>query len=130
MTGAPQSGGMTIIPTSSIDAGALRRAFSQRDVEALLALYTDDATVEVVDHLNQPSAPRRISGREQLRAHLEDVFARDMTHAVDIVASAPDAVGYVLRCTYADGTKVVCAATAELRDGRIAREVGVQAWDA
>ena len=31
---------------------------------------------------------------------------------------------------YADGTKVVCSATAELRDGRIVREVGVQAWDA
>jgi ketosteroid isomerase-like protein len=121
---------MTTIPSSGIDADALRRAFSHRDTEALLALYADDATVEVVDHLNPPSAPRVIRGREQLRAHLDDVFARDMTHTVDIAATAPDALGYVLRCTYADGTKVVCAATAELRDGRIAREVGVQAWDA
>jgi ketosteroid isomerase-like protein len=121
---------MTTIPTSGIDADALRRAYSDRDVAAVLALYADDATVEVVDHLNQPSAPRRISGREELRAHLEDVFARDMTHVVDIVAAAPDALGFVLRCAYADGTKVVCAATAELRDGRIVREVGVQAWDA
>ena len=96
---------MTTIPTSRIDASALRRAFSDRDADALLALYADDATVEVVDHLNQPSAPRTIRGREQLRAHLEDVFARDMTHAVDIVAAAPDALGYVVRCTYADGTK-------------------------
>ncbi len=37
---------------------------------------------------------------------------------------------YTLRCTYADGTKVVCAATAIVRDGLIVREVGVQAWDA
>jgi ketosteroid isomerase-like protein len=121
---------MTTIPSTSIDADAFRRAFSDRDADALLALYADDASVELVDHLNQPSTPRRIRGREELGAHLRDVFAREMTHAVDIVAVAADALGYVVRCTYPDGTKVVCAATAELRDGRIVREVGVQAWDA
>src|SRR6201986_298493 len=112
---------MTTIPTSSIDADALRRAFADRDAEALLALYADEATLEVVDHLNQPSAPPLIRGREELRAHVSDVFGRDMTHAVDIVACAPYALGYVVRCTYADGTKVICAATAEVRHGRIVR---------
>jgi ketosteroid isomerase-like protein len=130
MTGAEELLGMTSIPTSSIDADALRRAFSDRDADALLALYADDATVELVDHVNRPSAARHLRGRDELRAHLQDVFGRDMTHAVDIVAAAPDALGYVVRCTYPDGTKVVCAASAELRDGRIVREVGVQAWDA
>src|ERR1700760_4823113 len=121
MTGMAEIAGMTTISTSGIDADALRRAFSDRDADALLALYADDATVEVVDQLNQPSGPRRLRGRDELRAHLTDVFGRDMTHAVDIVASAPDALGYVVRCTYADGTKVVCAASAEVRDGRIVR---------
>ena len=121
---------MTTIPSSTFDVAALRRAFSDRDAVALLALYADDATVELVDSLNTPSHPRRLSGREEIRAHLEDVFARDMTHAIDIVASAPDALGYTLRCTYAGGMQVICVANAELRDGRIVREVGVQAWDA
>jgi ketosteroid isomerase-like protein len=129
MTGGPECDGMTTIPTSSIES-ALRAAFSDRDAAALLSLYADDATIEVVDHVNQPSAPRRLRGRDELRAHYEDVFGRDMTHAVDIFAASPGALGYTLRCTYADGTKVVCCATAELRDGRIVREVGVQAWDA
>jgi ketosteroid isomerase-like protein len=130
MTSLPEIAGMTTIPTSGIDPDVLRRAFSDRDTAALLALYADDATVELVDNLHQPSAPRCLRGREELRAHLNDAFARDMTHVVDIVAAAPDALGYVLRCTYPDGTKVVCAATADVRDGRIVREIGVQAWDA
>jgi ketosteroid isomerase-like protein len=121
---------MTTIPTSTIDAAALRQAFSDRDAEALLAFYADDATVELVDAQNTPSHPRRIEGRDALRAHLEDVFSRDMTHELDIVAASPDALGYSLRCQYADGMRVTCAATAEVRDGRIVREVGVQAWDA
>jgi ketosteroid isomerase-like protein len=121
---------MTTIPSSTFDVAALRGAFAGRDAAALLSLYADDATIELIDAQHSPSDPRRLSGREQIQAHLEDVFSRDMTHAVDIVAASPDALGYSLRCTYADGMKVVCVANAELRDGRIVREVGVQAWDA
>ena len=121
---------MTTIPTSTIDVAAMRRAFADRDAAAVLAFYADDATVELVDAQHTPSHPQRIEGREALRAHFEDVFSRDMTHAVDIAVASEDALGYSLRCTYADGMKVVCVANAELRDGRIAREVGVQAWDA
>jgi len=52
-----------------------------------------------------------------------------MTHEVDVVVAAPDALGYVLRCTREDGTKLLCAAMSVVEDGRIIREVGVQAWD-
>jgi ketosteroid isomerase-like protein len=121
---------MTTIPTSSFDAAALRRAYSGRDAESLLAHYADDAKVEIVDAQNMPSKPLRLDGKDAIRGHLEDVLARDMTHEVDVVADGPDAVGYVLRCAYPDGTRVLCASTSQLRDGKIVREVVVQAWDA
>jgi ketosteroid isomerase-like protein len=130
MTDRRDSGGMTSISTPTIDVDALRLAYANRSVEGLLALYAEDATVEIVDAVHMPSHPHRLTGREALRAHFEDVFARDMTHETDIVAATPSALGLSLRCTYADGTKVVCAATAVVRDGLIVREVGVQAWDA
>lgn len=115
--------------TSRIDA-ALRGAYANRDASALLALYAEDATVEIVDAVHTPSRPHVLRGRDALRAHFEDLLARDMTHEADIVVATGDALAYSLRCTYVDGgTKVVCAATAEVRDGLIARELGVQAWD-
>ena len=52
-----------------------------------------------------------------------------MSHELDIVAATAEAVGYSLRCSYADGTKVVCGGTSVVRDGLIVREVAVQAWD-
>jgi ketosteroid isomerase-like protein len=116
--------------TSPIDAAALRRAFADRDAAALLALYADDAEIELVDAQNTPSSPRRIKGREAIRAHLEDVLGRDMTHELDIVAAGDESLGYSVRCAYPDGMRVVCVATAQVKDGRIARELGVQAWDA
>jgi ketosteroid isomerase-like protein len=120
---------MTTTTTHTFDASALRRAYSERDLSGALALYDDDARLELVDAKNTPSQPRRVEGRDQIKAHLGDVFERDLSHELDIVAVAPDALGYTLRCRYPDGTLVMCAATAELKDGKIVREVAVQAWD-
>jgi hypothetical protein len=120
---------MSILATGTVDVEALRLAFASRDRHLALELYADDACVEVVNVLNPPSAPLRLSGRNEIGAHLDDVFARGMTHEVDIVVTSPDALGYVLRCIRPDGTKVVCAAMSVVADGRIVREVGVQAWD-
>jgi ketosteroid isomerase-like protein len=120
---------MSTTTTSTFDAAALRHGFDKKDAEELLALYAQDATVEIVDALNPPSKPQRHEGREAVRAHLEDILGRDMSHALDIVAVGDDALGYSLRCVYPDGTRVVCVATAQLRGGKIVREIGVQAWD-
>jgi len=121
---------MTTIPTSTSDATALRNAYSARDAEALLARYADDATVEIVDAQNTPSKPLRLEGKPAIRSHFEDILARDMTHEVDIFAEGGDAVAYVLRCAYPDGTRVLCSAASQLRDGKVVREVVIQAWDA
>ena len=43
-----------------------------------------------------------------------------MTHSVEAVVVGDDALGYSIRCAYPDGTRVLCVATATLRDGRIA----------
>ena len=115
--------------TTTFDVAALRRGFAEHDAAALASLYAPDATVEIADANNPPSRPSRLEGRDAIRAQLEDVLARDMTHELDIVVVADGAVGYSLRCAYPDGTRVLCVSTAQLRDGKIVREVGVQAWD-
>ena len=115
---------------TKFDVAALRRGFADHDAGALASLYAQDAVVEIADAQNPPSRPGRIEGRDAIRAHLEDILARDMTHEVDIIAVGEDSVGYSLRCAYPDGKRVLCATTLQLRDGRVVREVGVQAWDA
>jgi SnoaL-like protein len=120
---------MSTTITSTFDVAALRAAIESRDPAALADLYTDDCVVEIADQTHTPSNPARVEGKAALRAVLDDVYGRDMTHKLGAVAVGPDAIGYTIRCEYPDGTKVLCAGVAELRDGRIARETGVQAWD-
>lgn len=120
---------MSTTITSTFDAAALRAAIEGHNPAALADLYTDDCVVEISDQTNTPSNPSRIEGKAALRAVFDDVYGRDMSHRLGTVAAGPDAIGYTIHCEYADGTKVLCAGVAELRDGKIARETGVQAWD-
>ena len=121
---------MTSISThTTLDGAALRRAFSDRDAAALTALYADDATIEVADAETTPSTPLKLEGRDAIRGYFDDVFARDMTHAVDTLAITEDSAGFSVRCAYPDGIRVVCVATAQLRDGLIVRQLTAQAWD-
>ena len=113
----------------TFDADALRRAFHDRDARVLSSLYSDDATLELADAEHTPSQPQRIQGREAIDAHIAELFGREMTHAVEDVAIGDDTLGYSIRCSYPDGTRVLCVATAKLRDGRITRQVAAQVWD-
>jgi hypothetical protein len=70
-----------------------------------------------------------LRGREEIRTWLEDMCERDMTHRIDMQVVADDGAAFTEACRYADGTNVLCAAVLELRNGQIARQVEVQAWD-
>ena len=120
---------MSTSTTRKFDFAELRRAIEERDAAAQLALYADDAEVTLVDRLNTPAAPRVLRGRDQIRGWVQDICARDMTHRVGMEVVDEDGAAFTEACSYPDGTKVLCAATLEIRDGRITREVGVQAWD-
>src|SRR6059036_1252063 len=110
---------MSTTITSTFDVAALRAAIEGRDPAALADLYTDDCVVEIADQTHTPSNPTRVEGKAALRAVFDDVYGRDMTHKLGTVAVGADAIGYTIDCEYADGTKVLCAGVAQLRDGKI-----------
>ena len=116
-------------PPAQLDFDALRRAIEERDVVAQLALYAADAVVRLVDRIRTPRSPRVLHGHEEVRAWLEDVCGRDMTHRVDTPVVADGAIAFTEACRYPDGTNVLCATVLELRDGLVLRQVAVQAWD-
>jgi ketosteroid isomerase-like protein len=115
--------------TQQFDLDALRRAIESRDAAAQVAMFADDAEIVTVDKQHPPSNPLRAQGIDAIRALIEDVCARDMTHELTRTVSGPDGAAFVLQCRYPDGTRVFCATLLELRDGKIVRQEGAQAWD-
>ncbi|WP_265519643.1 nuclear transport factor 2 family protein [Nitratireductor luteus] len=112
-----------------VTAAAVKRATEGRDARALSAFYADDAVIRIIDRANPPSRPREVRGKQEISAFWEDVCGRSMTHAVEATAAEGERLAFTEACTYPDGTKVLCIAMADLKDGIIARQTIVQAWD-
>ena len=107
----------------------LRHALEQSDADVLAGLYADDAEMVIVDRDRPPGAPMRLAGKPAIDAFWRDVCSREMTHRVDHEVIGSDRIAFVEECLYPDGCKVLSAMTLDLRDGRIARHLTVQAWD-
>jgi SnoaL-like domain len=114
--------GMTTIP-------ALRQAIESRDGRTLSSFYADDAILEIVDQAHPPSKPLEIRGHDAISAYYDDVCGRAMTHRVENGIAEGDRLAFTQACTYPDGKRVLCSATLQLANGRIVRQVAVQAWD-
>ena len=120
---------MSTTTSNTLDLGALGRAIEGRDAQTQLASYADDAVIEVVDRDHPPSNPERIEGTDAVRAYLEDVYGRDMTHSVRHALSDGDRASLWTDCAYADGIRVRCACAISLRGGKFVRQDVVQEWD-
>jgi len=112
-----------------LDFEALRRAYEQRDAELAISLYDQDAELRMVDHNNPPSSPFELHGKEEIAEHLRELFERDMNHQLQNEVMGENRVAFNIACQYPDGARVLCAGMLEVRDGKIVREVGIQAWD-
>ena len=113
----------------SLDFEALRRAIEERDAEMLIGFYADDAELRTVNKNTTPSSPHVLSGKEEISKYLRDVFSREMTHSVENEVVGDNRIAFFEACEYPDGTHVLGAETLDLRDGKIVRQVNVEAWD-
>ena len=115
--------------SNAVDGPAIKKAIEGRDGKTLSSFYADDALVRVIDRNNPPSKPREIRGRAAITTFWDDICSRAITHNVDTTIADGDHLAFTQACDYPDGTKVFCAAMLELKNGRIAKQTVVQAWD-
>jgi hypothetical protein len=115
--------------TTRFDLGRLTKGIETRDAGEQLALYAPDATVTVADPNDQPRSPRVLRGREQIGPWLEDIYGREMSHSVGNIVQDDDGAAFTVRCSYPDGTNVLCATVLSTADGMVVEQTIVQVWD-
>jgi len=120
---------MTEQMAPGLDFEAMRHAMEGSDFDALVALYADDAEMRTVNKNSTPSSPMVLRGKEEISEMLRDVCGRAMTHHVEDEIVGEDRVAFNEACEYPDGLKVLTATTLDVRDGKISRQVNVEAWD-
>ncbi|KUN30266.1 MULTISPECIES: nuclear transport factor 2 family protein [Streptomyces] len=108
----------------------LRQGIEGDKAANLLSLYADDAELRIVDRNTQPSNPRVLHGRSEIGELLEDVYSRDIkAHKLEKCIMQGDQVAYTESCEYSDGVRVFAESMITLRDGKIAEQIMLQAWD-
>ena len=112
-----------------LDFETLRRAIEERDADTLVGFYAEDAEVHTINRNTTPSSPQVLRGKEQIAEYLRDVCSREMTHRVENEVLGKRRIAFQEACEYPDGVRVLGAETLELRDGKIVRQVNVEAWD-
>ena len=112
-----------------LDFEALRRAIEQSDFDSLMNFYDENAELHSINRNTPPSSPEVLHGKEAIAERLEDVCGRDMRHRVENEVVGQERIAFNEACEYPDGIKVLAAQTLEVRDGKIVRQVNVEAWD-
>ena len=107
----------------------LRRAIEHRDADQVTSLFADDAELRIISKNHKPSAPQVLRGKSEIAKYLKDVYGRAMTHELQDPVVGEDGLSFLEACRYDDGTRVLGSTTIKLRDGKIARETVVEAWD-
>ena len=115
--------------TKAVTGSDIKRAIEGRDGRMLSSFYAEDAVVRVIDRNNPPSRPREVRGRSAITTFWDDICSRAMTHDVAFSVAEGDRLAFSQACAYPDGAKVFCLAMVDLKDGKIARQTLVQAWD-
>jgi ketosteroid isomerase-like protein len=118
----------TITSTTPFDVAALRRAPDA--VAALDAALADDVEWVEIDQRTPPASPAVTHGRAAVMANIRAAHERGMVSRVTDGFATGDRAALTVTCTYPTGEQVACNVLADIRDGKIARWVGVQAWDA
>jgi hypothetical protein len=117
----------------------IRHALHEQDLEALAALYTEDATLEEVSSLSPPSHPIIARGRPAILRRLREEmlhdpisgWSRNLESATILDGlETEDALAFTELRTYAAGDKAVASHVAHKHAGRIDRDRLVIAWDA
>jgi hypothetical protein len=115
--------------TTTFDLDRFAHAAEERDAATQLSMYGPSAVVTISNKLTQPGSPRVLGTHEEIRAWLEDMYGRDMTHTVKHRVLDDTGAAYTQACRYADGTNVLCATVIELDGGVISGQTVLEVWD-
>jgi hypothetical protein len=115
--------------SARFDLDRFAHAAEERDAATQLSMYGEDATVTIANKVSQPGAPRVLRTRDEIKAWLDDMYGRDMTHSVRHRVQDDTGVAYTQACRYPDGTNVLCATVIALDGGLISDQTVLEVWD-
>jgi ketosteroid isomerase-like protein len=124
-----QKSGDTTMGNVGFDFAGQKRAYEEKDVSALVAFFADD--VEWIEYKNSapPRLPHRMTDKETIRKFVQGVADADVKLQVSDEVIGDGRIAFCITCILADDRRGIEHVIIHLRDGKIVRQVDVEAWD-
>jgi ketosteroid isomerase-like protein len=114
---------------AAFDFPAFKRAFEAKDVEAWLAFFAPDAEWWEYRPDAPPRSPNTMVGKEAIRAKMAYVAGMELEQAISDEVLGEERIAFAFWVTMSDGRHLIEHVILHLADGKIARQVDVEAWD-
>ena len=119
---------MTEQQPTGLDA-SFKEAFEGKDLDRWLPFYAEEAEWIEYRHISPPRAPNRMIGKHQIAYFLRGVCSADFDITIADEVITPNRVAFSVDCAFPDGKHVFEHIIARIEDGKIVRQVDVEAWD-
>ena len=114
----------------TVDLERIKRAFEGKDAAAWAELYADDAEWIEYSDATPPRAPRRLVGKAAITAKLKGVCGADLAIKVSDAIAGDSIASFRVWVTFPNGDRIIEQVLVEHLDGKITKQVDVEAWDA
>jgi ketosteroid isomerase-like protein len=114
---------------ATFDFPAFKRAFEAQDVEAWLAFFAPDAEWWEYRPDAPPRSPKITVGREAIRARLTYIAGLGIEQAISDEVIGEERIAFAFLVTMPNGSHLIEHVILHLADGKIVRQVDVEAWD-
>lgn len=114
---------------AAFDFAAFKQAYETKDAGRWITFFAENA--EWTEYRNQdpPSKPNRMIGRAAIESFLRQVATWPITLAIEDEIVTADRIAFRSWVGLSDGRRIVEHAMLYLENGRIARQIEVEAWD-
>jgi len=114
---------------AGFDFPAFRSALEARDVARWLPFYADDAEWREYRHTNPPRSPNVMRGHAAIGRFLEGIAGSELELAISNEVLGNGRTAFTITVTRAGGRRIIENVILDHRDGRIVRQLEVEAWD-
>jgi hypothetical protein len=116
-------------PKPGFDFAAFKDAFERKHLDRWLPFYADDAEWIEYRHFSPPRAPNRMIGKQQIAEFLAGVCEADLEITMADEMIAADRIAFSIDVALPDGRHIFEHVIARIEDGKVVRQVDVEAWD-
>lgn len=114
---------------AAFDFAGFKRAFVTQDVPRWAEFFAENAQWIEYRHSSPPRAPHRLVGRAQIAEYLQGLADSRLTLAMDDEIIGPERAAFCVWVRLPNGRKIIEHVFIYYANGKIYRQVDVEAWD-